>query len=200
MNPCQKLGLILLPLPSPALLPYPVNLQVLSISLQIHSKYVSLLPCSLIYSSPSWDYQNGFLNNCPLPVLSCLIHSSGSNVPTLQQLLVISHMVKSKVLDTHNRALKYLLLAYLSCFLSYQNPPFTTLRPPWSSFNSPDLPISVPPQRYQTDPHLTGSVSVRSQRKCHFLREAFPDAPASTPLCYVPVLYSSYQHCNQLFL
>lgn len=122
MKACQKLDSSLL---SPSTL---ASHQVLSISLQIHSKYVSLLPCPLIRSSLSQNYHKGFLNNCPPSVSPCFIHSSSSVTPRLHT-STASHQPHEEVQSPRQTQGSEVFTSTLSCFLSYQNPPFSHYTP-----------------------------------------------------------------------
>lgn len=133
MNPISlDLSLLYSPL-SPLLPPQPINHQVLSILLQKHAKYISLSLCPLTLSGPSQTYHNGFLTNCPPSVLpsskSFIVNLILTLLALILQPLLITLMVKSKVTDTLDQSLNYLLLPFLFSFTP-KSPSLTTLEPP----------------------------------------------------------------------
>lgn len=132
---------------------------------------------SITPSGPSQNCHNGFLTNCPLLSLA-LSNWFIINLIlillayTLQQLLT-TLMVKSEVPDTPSKALIYSYTPFPVFFHTTISLSLTPVQPSWSSFNSSYLPTLL--LQGDTYPHLTRSVSVRSQLKCRLLTEALPD-------------------------
>lgn len=190
---CQKLDSSLLS-PSTS-----ANHRVLSISLQIHSKYVSLLPCPLTRSRPSQNYHGGFLSNCPPSVPVLFIHLVVTLAYTLQQLL-ISHMTSPKSsADTGLWSADF----YPFLFSFIPKSPFLSLHS-----SHPDLlsgpQTCQPPSRFrsnrQTHIWLGLYLSDSNWNVTSLGKLSLMHSPAWVrSLCYVLTLYSSYQHCNQLF-
>lgn len=194
---CQKLDSSLL---SPSTL---ANHRVLSISLQIHSEYVSLSPCPLIRSRPSQNYQNyhgGFLSNCPPSASPCFIHSSSCHSRLHTSQLLISHMTSPKSsADTRLWSADF----YPFLFSFIPKSPFLSLHS-----SHPDLlsgpQTCQPPSRLrsnrQTHIWLGLYLSDSNWNVTSLGKLSLMHSPAWVrSLCFVLTLYSSYQHCNQLF-
>lgn len=175
-----------------------------SLSLVYSTSVTSQIPltASVILSGPRQNYHNGFLTNCPplsLALSNSLIINWILTLPAyaLQQLLITLTM-KSKVPDTPSKALIYSYPTFPVFF--HTTIPFS---PPTAATLIFQLCIlaNLLPASGDTHSHLTASVPVRSQLRRHLLMEALPDTLAWVrSLCDVPVLESTYQHCNQLFL